>query len=190
MILASSHWDPITHTCVQGSLHTPTCTLGPQPHDIRICTLDPHDTPIVHDDLVILATTSTLGPNYSYMHAGTPLLLPVLWDPMTHLPAHWDPVIILPAHWDPYLLPEHWDPITPTCTLGPNYSYLHIGNPHTSTGGICLGGGGGGAPRPATGRGEGSTGWIFTPTGVSTGWISTPNGVSNFYKNDPKRVAR
>ena len=47
-----------------------------------------------------------------------------------------------------------------------------------------------GALRPETGRGEGSVGWIFTPTGVSTGWILTPAGVSIFHKNDPQRVAK
>ena len=46
-----------------------------------------------------------------------------------------------------------------------------------------------GALRPEMGRGEGSAGWIFTPTGVSAGWILTPTGVSNFHKNDLKRVA-
>ena len=36
--------------------------------------------------------------------------------------------------------------------------------------------------RPETGRVEGSTGWNFTPTGLSTGWNLTPTGVSNFHK--------
>ena len=48
----------------------------------------------------------------------------------------------------------------------------------------------GGALHPETGRGEGSAGWIFTPTGVSAEWILTPTGVSNFHKNDPQRVAK
>ena len=46
--------------------------------------------------------------------------------------------------------------------------------------------GGGGALRPKKGRGEGSVGWIFTPTGVSAGWILPPTGVSNFHKMTPK----
>ena len=44
--------------------------------------------------------------------------------------------------------------------------------------------------RPEMGRGEGSEGWIFTPTGVSAGWHLTSTGVSNFHKNYPKRVAK
>ena len=95
----------------------------------------------------------TLGPHYSYLHTGTPLLLPAHWDPITptcKLRPHYSYLqtgtpLLLPAHWDPItptctlrshysylhtgtlLLPAHWDPINPTYTLGPYYSYLHTG---------------------------------------------------------------
>ena len=54
------------------------------------------------------------------------------------------------------------------------------------------GGGGGGhfAPKQVGGRGEGSAGWILTPTGVSAGRILTPTGVSNFHNYDPKWVVK
>ena len=45
--------------------------------------------------------------------------------------------------------------------------------------------------RPETGRGEGSAGWIITPTVVSAAWNLTPTDRSIKFsqKNDPKRVA-
>ena len=71
--------------------------------------------------------TCTLGPHYSYLHTGTPLLLP----------AHWGPFILPPAHRVPFILPlVHWYPIIPTCTpITPTYTvwshyfHLHTGTP-------------------------------------------------------------